>query len=131
MSLMISGLYVSLTALFTIVLSYRVVRLRRINKVGLGTGKNPELSLATRVHANFVENAPFAMVLLLVSEANGMPIILLHAFGTVWLVARMLHAIGLTQGQGGYHFGRFWGVLLTWFVLLGLAVANIGFFLGL
>ncbi|MBB1270471.1 MAPEG family protein [Shewanella sp. SR44-3] len=131
MSLMISGLYISLTALFAIVLAYRVVRLRRINKVGIGNGKNPELSLAARVHANFIENAPFAMALLLVSEANGMPAILLHAFGTAWLVARMLHAIGLTQGQGGYHFGRFWGVLLTWTVLLGLAVANIGFFLGL
>lgn len=131
MSLMISGLYVSLTAILAIVFAYRVVRLRRLNKVGIGTGKNPELSIATRVHANLIENAPFAMVLLLISEANALPAIFLHLFGTVWLLARVLHAIGLTQGKGGYHFGRFWGVILTWLVLLGLAIVNIGIFLGL
>lgn len=131
MSLMISGLYVSLTAILAIVFAYRVVRLRRLNKVGIGTGKNPELSIATRVHANLIENAPFAMVLLLISEANALSAIFLHLFGTVWLLARVLHAIGLTQGKGGYHFGRFWGVILTWLVLLGLAIVNIGIFLGL
>lgn len=128
---MISGLYVSLTAILAIVFAYRVVRLRRLNKVGIGTGKNPELSIATRVHANLIENAPFAMVLLLISEANALSAIFLHLFGTVWLLARVLHAIGLTQGKGGYHFGRFWGVILTWLVLLGLAIVNIGIFLGL
>jgi uncharacterized membrane protein YecN with MAPEG domain len=131
MSVIISGLYVSLTAMLAIVLAYRVVRLRRLNKVGIGTGKHPELSIATRVHANLIENAPIAMVLLLISEVNAMPAILLHVCGTVWLVARLLHAIGLTQGKGGYHFGRFWGVILTWLVMLSMAIANIGFFFGL
>jgi hypothetical protein len=83
-----------------------------------------------RVHGNLLENAPLVLILLGVAEANGMPVYLLHCVGTAWIVARLLHAIGLTQGKGGYHFGRFWGVLITWIVTLGLVMANIGFFIG-
>ncbi|GGQ03314.1 MAPEG family protein [Shewanella litoralis] len=131
MTLMISGLYAGLTALLLLGLAYKVVKLRRFNKIGIGDGGNQELSLAIRAHGNLVENAPVVMVLLVLAELNGMPDYLLHIVGTVWIVARLLHAIGLNQGKGGLHFGRFWGVLMTWLVLLSLAVANIGFFLGL
>ena len=131
MSLMISGLYAGLTAILVIALAYRVVRLRRTYKIGIGHDDSPDLAIAVRVHANLIENAPVVIVLLALAEANGMPVYLLHVFGTLWIVARLLHALGLTQGKGGYHFGRFWGVLTTWVVTLGLAIANIGFFLGL
>ena len=131
MTLMISGFYAGLTALLLLGLAYKVVKLRRLNKIGIGDGGNQDLSLAIRAHGNLVENAPVVMVLLVLAELNGMPDYLLHIFGTVWIVARLLHAIGLNQGKGGLHFGRFWGVLMTWIVLLGLAIANIGFFLGL
>ena len=70
------------------------------------------------------------LILLAVAESHQMPDYLLHCFGSIWVFARLIHAIGLTQGKGGYHWGRFWGVLLTWIILLSLAVSNIGFFLG-
>jgi len=62
---------------------------------------------------------------MLVAEAGGLAHFYLHCFGTVWIVARLLHAIGLTQGKGGYHLGRFWGVLLTWLVTISLALVNL------
>ena len=131
MTLMISGLYAGLTALLVLALSYKVVKFRRANKIGIGDGGHQGLSIAIRAHANLIENAPIILILLMLAEMNGMPVYLIHCLGTTWIVARLLHAIGLNQGQGGYHFGRFYGVLMTWLVLLVLIVANIGFFLGL
>lgn len=122
---MVTGLYASLTGLLIVALAYRVVKLRRGQKIGLGDGGNSALALANRVHVNLIENAPIVLILMLVAEADGLPAFYLHCFGTVWIVARLLHAIGLTQGQGGYHFGRFWGVLLTWLVIISLALVNL------
>lgn len=128
MLLMVTGLYASLTALLMVALAYRVVKVRRANKIGLGSGGNEALTLANRVHANLVENTPIVLILLLVAEVGHVPAFYLHCFGTVWIVARLLHAIGLTLGKGGYHFGRFWGVLLTWLVIVGLALVNLSHF---
>ncbi|WP_299809137.1 MAPEG family protein [uncultured Shewanella sp.] len=125
MPLAVSGLYVSLTALLVIVLTYRVIKLRRAHKIGIGSAGNEALTLAQRVHANLLENAPIVLLLLVVAEMNGTSALLLHLFGTVWIIARLLHAIGLTQGQGGYHLGRFWGMLLTWAVMIALVVVNL------
>ncbi|QQX80045.1 MAPEG family protein [Shewanella sp. KX20019] len=125
MLLAISGLYISLTALLIITLAYRVIKLRRVHKIGIGSSGNETLSLARRVHENLLENAPIAMLLFVVAESNGTSAAVLHCFGTLWLVSRLMHAIGLTQGKGGYHFGRFWGVLMTWAVIVGLVVVNL------
>ncbi|MCG9731527.1 MAPEG family protein [Shewanella sp. Isolate13] len=125
MPLLISGLYLSLSALLMVVLTYRVIKQRRLHKIGIGNGGNDALLLAQRVHANFLENAPMTLLLLVIAEANGASASVLHLFGTVWLVSRLMHAIGLTQGRGGYHFGRFWGVLMTWVVIIGLVAINL------
>lgn len=125
MSLMVTSLYASLTGLLIVALAYRVVKVRRSQKIGLGDGGNPALVLAGRVHANLIENAPIALILMLLAETGGLAAFYLHCLGTVWVVARLLHAIGLTQGKGGYHFGRFWGVLLTWGVIIALALVNL------
>ncbi|MCL1049276.1 MAPEG family protein [Shewanella abyssi] len=128
MPLAISGLYISLTALLIITLAYRVIKLRRVHKIGIGSAGNETLSLARRVHENLLENAAMAMLLFVVAESNGTSAAVLHSFGTLWLVSRLMHAIGLTQGKGGYHFGRFWGVLMTWAVIVGLVVVNLAAF---
>jgi len=128
MSVAISGLYISITAILVVVFAMRVIKLRRKHQIGLGSSGNEELRLANRVHANLVENAPIAMILLLVAELNHLPALFLHSLGVVWVVGRILHAIGLTQGRGGYHLGRFLGGLLSWLVILLLAGINLGYF---
>lgn len=130
MSLIISALYTSLTALLIVVLAYRVIKLRRKYKIGIGSGGNEELKLADRVHANLLENAPIVLLLFVVAENTGLAPVYLHCIGTLWIVARLGHAIGLIQGKGGYHVGRFWGVLMTWLVIATLVTVNIAHFIG-
>ncbi|MGE6651411.1 MAPEG family protein [Shewanella colwelliana] len=132
MSASVSGLYIAITAIMAVYLTLRVIKLRRKFSIGIGIGigvaGNEPLRLADRVHGNLLENAPIAMGLLLVAELNGLPALYIHTIGIVWLIARVLHAVGLTQGKGGYHFGRFWGVLTTWLVILTLSVVNVVYF---
>ncbi|MCZ4339482.1 MAPEG family protein [Shewanella colwelliana] len=128
MSASVSGLYIAITAIMAVYLTLRVIKLRRKFSIGIGVAGNESLRLADRVHGNLLENAPIAMGLLLVAELNGLPALYIHIIGIVWLIARVLHAVGLIQGKGGYHFGRFWGVLTTWLVILTLSVVNVVYF---
>ena len=75
---MVTGLYASLTGLLIVALAYRVVKLRRGQKIGLGDGGNSALALANRVHVNLIENAPIVLILMLVAEAGGLSAFYLH-----------------------------------------------------
>jgi uncharacterized membrane protein YecN with MAPEG domain len=120
----ITALYGGLLGLLYMVLCWQVVDHRRKGKVGLGTGGNPDLERAIRVHGNFAEYVPLFLVLLLVAELSGAAAWLLHALGAVFLVSRIGHAYGLGK-SGGVSPGRFYGTLLTWATLLGVAVLNL------
>jgi len=120
----VSTLYVSLFALLLLALSYRVVRLRQTLAVGLGSGGHDELDRAIRVQANFVEYVPIILLMILLAELNAMSPWLLHLAGGGLFVARVLHAWGLA-GKAGRSFGRYYGILITWIVLLAMAVTNL------
>lgn len=121
----VTALYAGLCALLVIVLAWRVVQFRQREKVGLGVGSSREGEIRVRAHANAMEYIPLALVLLLIAELNGLAAFWLYLLGGVFLLARLLHAFGLTEGAGQYHFGRFWGTALSWLVILLLAVINI------
>ncbi|MDF0535032.1 MAPEG family protein [Shewanella yunxiaonensis] len=129
MTLYVSGFYCALTTFLALFLSARVVQLRVRFKVGVGNGEHPEIYLARRAHGNLLENAPLGLLLLAIAELDGLHAGWLHLFGTVMLVSRLLHAIGLTQGKGGPHMGRMLGMLGTWGVMVALAVVDIVMFL--
>lgn len=120
----ITALYASLFGLLLIALSLRVVAQRRASNVGLGDQGVEPLSLAIRAQANLVEYVPMTLILLLLLELNGGREWVLHALGSALLVARLLHAWGLSHSQG-VSFGRFYGTLVTWLVLVSAAVLNI------
>jgi uncharacterized membrane protein YecN with MAPEG domain len=124
MSVQITAIYASVLAIVFIVLSYRVAQRRMRLQVGLGTGDNRELERAVRIHGNFAEYVPLAILLLALYEIGGAPGWAVHAAGVALLIARTLHAIGLTQSSGRSP-GRFTGIIATWLVILGLAVANL------
>jgi hypothetical protein len=124
MSLTITAIYASLAGLLLLVLSFRVVRSRRKLSVGLGDGGQESLLRAQRAQANFTEYVPIALILLAVAESQVLTGWLLHTAGAVLLLARLLHAWGLSQSSGR-SFGRYWGTLLTWVVILALSLANI------
>jgi uncharacterized membrane protein YecN with MAPEG domain len=124
MTVQITAIYASILAIVYIVLSYRVAKRRQKLQVGLGTGDNRELERAIRIHGNFAEYVPLALLLLALFETGGASSWAVHGAGAALLVARALHAIGLTQSSGR-STGRFTGILATWLVVLGLAVANL------
>ena len=85
---MITGLYAGLCGLLFIWLSWKVIVERRRSKVGLGDGGDPDLQRAIRVHANFIEYTPLALVLLALAEMSGAADPAVHGFG-IALVAEI------------------------------------------
>jgi uncharacterized membrane protein YecN with MAPEG domain len=108
----ITGLYAALAALLVVFLAVRVVLYRRTTKVGLGDGNNPDLLQCIRVHANAVEYVPLYLLLMLILELNQTLPMLIHVFGIVLIVARLLHAWGVSYHRG-LSAGRALGAGLT------------------
>ncbi|WP_274620662.1 MAPEG family protein [Colwellia maritima] len=60
----ITAFYASLLTLLYIGLSFNVIRLRFKLKVGVGDGGQEQLTKAIRIHGNFSEYMPLALILL-------------------------------------------------------------------
>jgi len=117
----VSCLYAGILGLVLVALSAQVVLARRRYRVRLGTGTEEGMQQAMRVHANFAEYVPLAVVLLVLAEIQGLPGPALHGAGMLLVVSRVLHAVGLSQ-RPGYSFGRFYGTAGTWTVIAGLSL---------
>ena len=109
---MITPIYASLLAFIFVLLSVRTLRLRRQLKIGIGTGENKQMLRAMRVHANFCEYAPLALLLSLMIELIKGPALLIHFVCICLLVGRILHAYGVSQLSENYKF-RVLGMALT------------------
>ncbi len=117
----ISGCYVALSALLALVLAGRVSWLRNKRKVMLGDGGIPELARAIRAHANAAEYLPIGLLLLLLLDLDQTRPGLLHLCGVALVAGRVLHAWGLSR-HAGPSFGRAAGIVLTWGVMLVMAL---------
>jgi uncharacterized membrane protein YecN with MAPEG domain len=117
----VTTIYAALLGLLYLTLAYLVVRARDKHSVTLGEGPAGELVQPIRVHANLVEYAPIFLILLLLAELGSSPAWLLHGAGTVFVIGRVLHAMGLTRSAGAT-FGRYWGTVLTWLMILCLSL---------
>ena len=116
----VTGLYVALAALLVVVLSVRVV-LRRVSaRVGLGDGDDRELRKRIRAQANAIEYLPLALLLLGSLEWNQTRPAILHACGIVLILARIVHAFGLSR-TGGTSPERLIGTATTWAVMVVMA----------
>lgn len=120
----ITLLVASLHVLLYVALALRVVLHRRAARIGVGTGGDEAMTRKVRVHGNFAEYVPLALLMLALLELSGIHAWLLWAFGCALLLGRVLHAIGL-GGSSGYSFGRFSGALITFLVLLAMALAGL------
>lgn len=111
------SLYVPLFALFYVALSINVIRTRRREKIGLGSGGNRAVERAMRVHANFAEYVPLALLLLLILEQSGGSTLLLHGLFLVLLAGRLIHAWGVSQQNENFRF-RVSGMTMTFAVMI-------------
>jgi uncharacterized membrane protein YecN with MAPEG domain len=107
-------LYAALLGLFYIALSVRTISLRRKNRRSLGDGGDPALNRAIRVHGNFAEYVPLALVLLFLLESQNYSRVLVHVFASLLLVGRLIHAYGVSQLKEKLIF-RMVGTLMTFF----------------
>ena len=87
--------YAALLTCIYIFLSSRVIQSRASTKIGIGTGGHRGLERRMRIHANFAEYVPLALLLLLFMEMQGRPSSLVHALCIVLVVARIGHVIAL------------------------------------
>ena len=121
---MITMLYAGLCVLLVVFLGARVAAWRFRHKIGLGDGGDKVLTRMIRTHGNFIEHAPFALLVLALLELCGLAPAWVWGFGSALLLGRVLHAFGLSR-SGGYSFGRFTGTVLTWLVFLAMALAGL------
>jgi len=122
--LFITGFYASLLALVLLGLSFKIIKLRFKFQVGLGDGEQKPLVKAIRIHGNFIEYMPLALLLLGIYEINGGDEVWLHLIGITLVIGRLLHAMGISKSIGASK-PRQIGMLSTFFVLFALAILNI------
>lgn len=122
--LAVTSLYASILAILIIGLAYKVVNFRQVKSVGIGDNGDKGGLKVIRVHANAVEYVPMIIILMGIYEVNGGSSVILHGIGITVVVARLLHAMGLSK-SAGTSFGRFVGTLLTWLTTLALAGLNL------
>lgn len=116
----IVAFHAALLTLLYVVLSLRVILLRRKSGIGLGSDADPQLLRRMRVHANFAEYVPLALILLLLLAQLEYPPLLLHMLGALLLLGRCLHAWGVSQPNERFGF-RVSGMAATFTVLLSAA----------
>ncbi len=119
-----SAILFGICSVIAIVLASLVILMRRSELIGLGDGNNKKMRQRIRAHANFLEYLlPFSL-LYLVYEINGGSEMVLIGTGVAFVIARILHPLGILKSVGT-SFGRFVGTTITWFAILILAIANI------
>jgi uncharacterized membrane protein YecN with MAPEG domain len=116
--------YAGIFALIYIALTIRVIGLRNSRGVSLGSGGDPALERAIRVHGNFIEYVPLAFILLGFMEMLHHSRYLLHALCLLLLVGRLAHIAGLSRENTANPL-RTLGVALTIAVLVIAAIALI------
>jgi uncharacterized protein len=107
-------------ALVNVWLMIRCGQARTKNKVSIGDGGDEFVIRRMRAHANFVESAPFVLILIagleLTSKTTPM---WLWYVGIAYIFGRLAHGLGMDGGTLGK--GRMIGTLITMLTLLGLA----------
>lgn len=116
--------YAAILALLFIVLSFRVIGLRRSAGVALGDGGNSALLRSRRVHENFAEYAPLSLLLMALAELQHLPDWLMHVLGILLLLGRTAHAFGVGC-EPELPKARVLGMALTFAALGTGAVANL------
>ncbi|MCZ0944260.1 MAG: MAPEG family protein [Gammaproteobacteria bacterium] len=115
--------YAGVLALLSVLLANQVLYVR------LRGGKMPDWKphATERTQANFVENAPLALVLLYLLEVAGAGAAAVHVLGGSLVVLRLLHAWGMSAYPGA-NYPRLIGAQGTFLLLsiMGVAALYLG-----
>jgi len=111
-----TALYAALAAFGLIFLSVRVIRHRRDGRISVGHQGNADLERAMRVHANFTEYTPLALLLLALAELQGLPDAFVHLLGALLLAGRLMHFLGFRSSDAPGRL-RVFGMAATFMML--------------
>ncbi len=106
------------TALIALWLAIRTGSVRQKAKVSIGDGGDAALICRMRAQANFTEYAPFILILIALIEYSAGTSTWLWVASVAFLVARILHPLGMD----GMKYGRPVGILITFLLLAGLGL---------
>lgn len=121
MGLTIVPHYAASLALLFVLLSVNVIRGRREHKIAIGVSGQGDLERRVRVHANFAEYAPFALLLIAMAEIRGAPSLVLHLLCVSLLLGRVSHAWGVSRPDEDFRF-RVAGMGATFTAIAGAAL---------
>lgn len=87
-------LYAGVLGLLAMGLSVQVGRARAATGISFGDEGNPQLLVAMRRQANFVEYVPLVLILMALLELSGVSATAIHGLGGALVAFRVCHAIG-------------------------------------
>jgi uncharacterized membrane protein YecN with MAPEG domain len=96
----VAAAYAALFGLIATVLTARVIMNRVRSGIQAGDGGDAALARAIRAHANFAEQVPLALLLLVLVDGLGVGAPIVHALGATLVVARLANALGLSRSLG-------------------------------
>jgi uncharacterized membrane protein YecN with MAPEG domain len=103
-------------AILNLWLAMRTGAIRRQAGVSIGDGGNEALIRRMRAHANFIESAPFLVILIALIEFTTGSSVWLWGASVLFVLARIAHALGMD----GMRIGREAGTMVTFALLLAL-----------
>lgn len=123
--MLITGFYAGILGLMFVFLSARVILSRRENKTSLGDGGHPDLIRRIRVHGNFSEYVPIALILMAALDIAQTAPWILHALGCTLIAGRVLHALAITRDSINL---RQAGMALTLTMIILASLHSIAYF---
>jgi len=117
MTVQITAIYAALLGLLLVILSVRVVGVRRSRRVSLGDGGDADLRGRIRAHANFTEYTPMALLLMAFAESLGAAGLIVHGLGLALTAGRIAHAVAISPVRQNLLL-RTIGMSLTFAVLI-------------
>jgi uncharacterized membrane protein YecN with MAPEG domain len=99
MQLPVTFFLTAIFALMLVALSTFVSMWRRTLNVAFGDGNNDILRRRIRAHANFIENAPFLILLTMALEIGQATQWMIGLIAIGFMVARILHAFAILFGR--------------------------------
>lgn len=114
----------SVLSIILIILSIKIVTLRKRYKISLGADGHEDLARAVRAHGNFAEYTPITLILILCAEANKANWVVLFILALFFILGRMFHAYAFIYNKQHFKF-RTRGMILTFSILICLSILNL------
>ncbi|MBI2771064.1 MAG: MAPEG family protein [Burkholderiales bacterium] len=96
----VSAAYAAVLGLLACLLTVRVILGRVRTNIQAGDGGDAPLAQCIRAHANLAEQAPLALLLVVLVEITGAPAGVVHGLGAALVIARLASAWGLSRSLG-------------------------------